>query len=435
MFGLGRRRHSMLVGDQCVSELGRVPGNGSDPRRIAHFSDTYLPRRCGVGTSLRTLSTALTNTGCDCLSVVPRHPQLPTAPGLLQLPAIPTGLLGLRLAWPSRRHVAVIVDWRPDLVHIHTPGPIGLIGVLTARLLNVPIVHTYHTDLHGQATANRVPVTPLRLGLRLYAHQLRVPLPPVAGGLDAVIDAANGLLVHDADAVVIPCMSILKRVTLPVPAERISCVPTGLAPLPVTPDSAVDFRKRYGIPCTDRLVLFVGRVSPEKNMDLLVTAFRHVLARLPDTRLVLVGLINGWRWLRDMSASVADRVTAIGQQPATTVAAAYAAADVFAFPSLTDTQGLTHQEAALAGVPTVLADLELHKYGPLAGATAYAEPNPDTYAEVLLRLLTNPAEARALGEKARRRARSHTPSRYANDMREIYALAARRRAQSDAQRT
>ena len=81
---------------------------------------------------------------------------------------------------------------------------------------------------------------------------------------------------------------------------------------------------------------------------------------------------------------MAARVVLTGQQPADVVAAAYGAADVFAFPSRTDTQALVLQEAALAGLPAVLADPVLHRYGALAGAGSAApapsrprSPGPD----------------------------------------------------------
>ena len=131
--------------------------------RVANFTDTYLPRRDGVITSIRTLVTALEERDHRCLTVVPRHPDQEEQPGLLRLLAVPCGVAELRLSpWLLRGAaggpLAQIAAFDPDVVHVHTPGPVGLLGVLAARRLSVPLVQTYHTDLHAYAQAYRFPV-------------------------------------------------------------------------------------------------------------------------------------------------------------------------------------------------------------------------------------------------------------------------------------
>ena len=127
--------------------------------RIVHFTDTYLPRRDGVITSVRTLVAAQREAGWDPLTVVPRHPDQPAEEGLHRLRAVPLGLADLRVSpWILRgaagdgtlRRVA---DHRADVIHVHTPGPVGLLGVVAARRLGLPLVQTYHTDLHAYAEA------------------------------------------------------------------------------------------------------------------------------------------------------------------------------------------------------------------------------------------------------------------------------------------
>jgi Glycosyltransferase len=152
---------------------------GDRPLRIAHFTDTYLPRRDGVISSLRTLAAALRDCGHETLTVVPRHPEQPDEPDVLRLRSMPCGVADLRLAsWPRRQHVTRVAGWAPDLVHVHTPGPVGLLGVFTARSLRLPMVHTYHTDLHAYVDAYRVPITALRMGVRMYARRLGMNRPP-----------------------------------------------------------------------------------------------------------------------------------------------------------------------------------------------------------------------------------------------------------------
>ncbi|WP_405973284.1 glycosyltransferase [Streptomyces sp. NBC_00988] len=178
------------------------------PERIAHFSDTYLPRRCGVLTSMGVLTGALAEAGVKSLTVVPSHPELAERAGLFQLPSLPSGVVGLRLAWPGKRQLERVAAWRPDLVHVHTPGPAGLLGVLVGRQLDVPVVHTHHSDAQSQAVANQAPALMARVGLRLFAARLGTSVPPTAPGLTGAIDGVLALLMRDADAVIVPGRSV-----------------------------------------------------------------------------------------------------------------------------------------------------------------------------------------------------------------------------------
>ncbi|MEV1289422.1 glycosyltransferase [Micromonospora sp. NPDC049679] len=401
--------------------------------RVVHFSDTYLPRRDGVIASLHTLTDALAAVGHDCLTVAPHHRQQPDLPDLLALRALSCGLADLRLLpWPTNAHVEQIAAWRPDLIHVHTPGPVGLLGTFAAQRLGLPVVHTYHTDLHAYAEAYRVPTSAVRLLAKLYARRLGVTAGHCTErGRHGAVDAVNRLLLHDADAVIVPTPAVLSRAALPVPQERVFLVPAAVPP----PRGAVrpaEFRDRHGIARPDRMVLFVGRVNREKGVDLLLPAFARILAAEPRARLVLVGAVYERRWLRRLirRAGVADRVVITGQLAGDQVADAYASADVLAFPSRTDTQGLVLQEAALAGVPSVLADPVLHRTGALGDTTVLADASPAGFAAAVIRLLGDPEAARRQGAAARALALRHTPERYGAAMLDVYRHALAQRRQS-----
>lgn len=396
-------------------------------QRIAHFTDTYLPRRDGVVTSLQTLCAALDTEAT--LTVVPRHGDQIAAPGLLQLRSLPCGVADLRLGgWPSRRQIDLIYAWRPDLIHVHTPGPMGLLGTIAAARLGVPLVHSYHTDLYAYADAYRVPAAAIETGVRLYARQMSSPIAPAecASRRHRALERLNRLLMSEASAVVVPTPAVLSRGGLPVPPSRIFLVPAGVTPRPASPSTVDAFRSRFGLAPGVPVALFVGRVNREKGVELLLSAFARALAVLPRARLVLVGAVYEPRWLRRILAAsgVADRVVVTGQLSPDVVAAAYATASVFAFPSLTDTQGLVLQEAALAGVPVLLADAQLHRTGVLGDSALLADPTPEAFGAALGRLLADPDASRAAGARARERAAQHTPERYAAAMRDVYAFAA-----------
>jgi glycosyltransferase involved in cell wall biosynthesis len=413
--------------------------------RTIHFTDTYLPRRDGVVTSVRTLVAALSASGHSALTVVPRHPDQADDDALIRLAAVPCGVADLRMSrWPLRRAwalgaLAEIAAAAPEVVHVHTPGPVGLLGVLAARTLGVPLVQTYHTDLHAYADAYRVPHAALLASLHLYARRLGLPRPATvptstgpgrrAGRRRAVVDATNTLLLGDADALVVPTRAVLQRLRPPVAAERVFVIPTGVAARPIDPAAVRDFRAAHGLTDATRVVLFVGRVNREKGVELLAEAFARLATGRDDLRLVLVGAVYDRRWLAALldRHGIAGRVVVTGQQPPAGVSAAYGSADVFAFPSTSDTQALVLQEAAHAGLPVVMVDEALHEHGPLAGAAVLTRPDARDLAAGLGTVLDDPQGTGRLARRAARHAGGHTPQAYAAAMHAVYAGGVRAR--------
>ncbi|MBG0561531.1 glycosyltransferase [Actinoplanes aureus] len=397
--------------------------------RSLHFTDTYLPRRDGIVTSVRTLTATLRAHGHHAITVAPAHRAQPAEGDVLPLSAVPAyGLAGLRLSsWLLRGQwaagaLARIAAARPDLIHVHTPGPTGLLGVFAARELRVPVVHTYHTDLHAYAEAYRVPAAALTTGLRLYARRLGVPPVRAGAGRRAAVDAVNEFMLRGAAAVILPTRAVSARLSLPVPAERLAVIPTGISPVPLDAAARGRFRASHRIGPAAPLVLYVGRVNREKGVDRLIAAFARVAAGRPDARLVLIGAMYERRWLTRLlrESGVADRIVLTGQQPPAVVAAAYRAADVFAFPSTTDTQALVLLEAAHNRLPVVMADPLLHAHGLLGDAALLTGPAPDELAAGIGALLDDPAAARALAGRAARRAANHTADGYARSVCALY---------------
>lgn len=401
--------------------------------RIAHFTDTWLPRRDGVVTSVQTLDRQLRAAGENSLIVVPRHKNAVAEVGqsLHTLRSLPVGVGGLRLAaLPGRRQADAIGDWAPDVVHVHTVGPVGLLGVYAAKRLGLPLVVTYHTDLHAYADAYRVPTRALQVAVGAYRRRLGVGPRPLGDSRRALVDEGLRILMERADAVVLPTRAILDRVRLPVPAERLHVLPTGVAGRAVRSAEVAAFRQRHGLSSRDRLVLTVGRVTAEKGIDLLLRSFVQVLAVQPRARLVLVGSVHDRPALAALvrSYGLGRRVSCTGELPPERVAAAYAAAaqsgGALAFASLTDTQGLVLSEAAHAGLPCAMVDAGLLAAGPLAGAALCTPAEPAAFGAAIERLLANPVLATALADRARRAVLSHTPQAYLSSMLAVYATAA-----------
>jgi 1,2-diacylglycerol 3-alpha-glucosyltransferase len=171
-------------------------------------------------------------------------------------------------------------------------------------------------------------------------------------------------------------------------------------------------------------VLSVGRVTAEKNPDLLLQAFAMVVAAKPTARLVLVGVQQGRGRLRRRIAGLGlgARVEVVPPVPHEAVFAYYRAADVLAFASTTDTQSLVLAEAEAAGTPVVVADPQLAaRPGDTARVTC--APVPAEFAAALLRMLDDPelrARTTAAGLAA---TAAYPPSAYVARLTALYQRA------------
>ena len=118
------------------------------------------------------------------------------------------------------------------------------------------------------------------------------------------------------------------------------------------------FRDKVGLRDDDEVVLYVGRLGEEKNLAMLIPMIEKLIRKRPNAKLVFVGDFDFRETLEKMAleSRAVGKVLFAGRLPRQKLSMAYQAADVFVFPSLTDTQGLVIQEAAHAGLPLVLCD-------------------------------------------------------------------------------
>jgi 1,2-diacylglycerol 3-alpha-glucosyltransferase len=397
--------------------------------KVAHFSDTSEPSRNGISTSLQTLTHALVEVGCECLTVSPSVGWAGSYENdHWRLPSFPSGLADIRIApGPHRRKVQRVMSWQPDVLHVHTPGPVGLLGTMISKRFDIPLVHTYHTDLYSYANAYRVPTWIIRLSLLTYLARLSELAQASAvlrGDRQLVIDEANHALLSQADVIVLPTSAALQRRPLPVDMDSVRFIPTAPRMPATTRNTArIAFRSRFQVSATSStVVLFVGRVSSEKNIPLLLDAFQKLLSFDSSATLVLVGPVFKKRqFSRTLSrAGIEGHVIITGPLSPECVWEAYSASDVFAFPSLTDSQGVVLDEAALAGLPIVLTDANLCHAHPLSAAMRLTEPEPRDFAEGIIDALSSRLNLGITGSVLSPRATRYTPEQFAAKALEAY---------------
>jgi glycosyltransferase involved in cell wall biosynthesis len=217
-------------------------------------------------------------------------------------------------------------------IHTSTPGPVGLAALAIARLLKLPISGTYHTAIpqYAQALTSDPSITELTWRYTLwYYQQLDVVYAPSQSTRQELM--AKGL-----------------------DGNKIRVYPRGIDAEQFHPAKRNGFFTGYP-QLTERVkILYVGRVSKEKNLPLLVTAFRQLVNAGFPVGLVVVG--DG-PYRNQMMADTADLACVFcGYLKGDELAAAYASSDVFVFPSTTDTFGNVVLEAQASGLPVIVTD-------------------------------------------------------------------------------
>lgn len=363
-----------------------VPADGGpeDSPRLALFTDT-LGDVNGVTRFIRTMGEfahragkrfdIATSTNIPCPAAPYIHNFRPlfatTMPGYSHLEIVlPPALEMLR--WARRT--------RPQVIHVSTPGPVGVVGVIAAKVLKAPLVGTYHTDfpafiddLFGDGVLTRICQGSMRGFYRRFARVLtrsREYIPKV--------------------------------MALDIPRERITALTPG-CDVRTFDRGHVDraIWDRLGVPEGVK-VLSCGRVSVEKNLPLLCEVWKLAAPRLAaagvKAHLVVVG--DG-PYRPQMERELAGLgVHFLGYRFGKELSTLYASADLCVFPSVTDTLGQVVMEAQASGLPAIVSDQggpkEIVRNG--VSGVVLAAKNPSRWADAIVDLARDPARRAAMSE-------------------------------------
>ena len=299
--------------------------------RIAIFTETFLPATDGVVTRLRHTLEELARMGDDMLVVAPRYPdggpdsyagaQIYRVPGV---PFPPYPRIKLSPAHPGVGRA--LRRFGPDLIHVVNPFILGPGGIYYARRLKVPLVASYHTNVATYARYYRLSFSfnMARWWTRQLHNRAEINLCTSEANMDYFL--REGI-------------------------NRVRLWPQGVDARRFHPAKASEeWRERLsaGHP-SDRLLLYVGRLAPEKGIERL----KAVLREVPGARL---GIVGDGPARRDLEREFAGTPTVFtGLLQGEDLAAAYASADVFLFASTTETLGIAMIEALASGLPVVAA--------------------------------------------------------------------------------
>jgi len=355
--------------------------------RVLFVSDVYFPRVNGVSTSIRTFRGDLAREGIETILVAPEYPGAATdrEPGIIRVPSGGVPLDPEDRRFHSRALKQVLnaeLAARVDLVHIHTPFIAHYAAAGFARTHRLPLVATYHTFFEDYLH-HYVPVLPRRIGRFLARHFTRSQCDDVAALISPSAPMREALLAYG--------------VTTPI-----EVLPTGLPADSYVHGDGARFRQRFDLPADRPLLLYVGRVAYEKNIDFLLRMFVRLRAQRPDALFVIAGEGPAREHLAKLSRSlgIESAVRFIGYlDRATELPDCYAAGDAFVFASRTETQGLVLLEAMAQGTPVVsTAELGTRSIlTPGCGAFVVAEDEGE-FASAVAQALSLPKDDPRRGE-------------------------------------
>ena len=310
--------------DYTTEELCQAPR-----LRIALVTETWPPEVNGVAMTLKRMVDGLIRRGHGVQLIRPRQTRADTAlhSGPLE-EVLSRGLKlprydGLKLGLPARSRL--IREWsrqRPDLVHVATEGPLGWTAVTAANKLRIPVTSDFHTNFDHYSSHYGIGWLrqPVAAYLRRFHNRTAatyVPTAELAGSL-----GAQGY-------------------------ERVEVISRGVDTALYSPvRRSAALRRQWGVEPDGLAVISVGRLAPEKNLGLTLRAFAAIRRQRPDARMIVVG--DGP--MREAIVRAHPEVVLAGMRHGEDLAAHYASADLFLFPSLTETFGNVTLEAMASGV-------------------------------------------------------------------------------------
>ncbi len=302
------------------------------------FADCWHPVVNGVVTSIDILRSRLVGLGHEVELYVPNAPgsNLPVLPGIHRFASFTVPIHKescFSVPFPIR-HVAHALRTRPDVVHLHTPFNLGILGVLTAWRWGVPYVFTHHTLWEE------------------YVHYVPLVSPRTSRRAAIALCRAYG---NHAGAVIAPSAEVQERFKQQGVTSPIDVIPTGIDVEIFENGQPERVRAELDLSEDEPVAIYAGRMGKEKSLDFVLGAFRLVLKELPRARLLMIGGGPEKEALEAIAArlGIERRVVFTGYVPRTRLVDYFRAAHVFVFASTTETQGLVSLEAQAAGLPVV----------------------------------------------------------------------------------
>jgi glycosyltransferase involved in cell wall biosynthesis len=372
--------------------------------RIVMFSNTYKPSTSGVVTSVALFRQGLLSANHEVHLIVPHYEDfIDSEPYIFRFPALDlSDRIDISLVLPFQPLIEPTVRGiMPDVIHSQHPLWMGDLAITIAHELRVPLVFTFHTR---------------------YDEYAQSYVPIAAELASKVAEEVVKRYMRQCTHIVAPTPMIRDLILREYQVDKpVSVVPS---PVDLTRYENKDsrrIRQEFGLDKYE-VLLYIGRLAKEKGLELLINAFAMVIADRPQARLMLVGDGPYRRALEGQVQrfGLSRQVIFTGVIPHEEIPDYAAAADLFVFTSLTDTQGLVLVEAMAAGLPVIAVEAP----GPvdiLSGGGGLLVPaDEDAFVQAVLGLLEDDLRRKEMGEEAFRLAQPYSISAITDRMLAVY---------------
>lgn len=311
---------------------------------IALFTDTYYPEINGVATSVFMLKTELEQRGHNVYVFTTKTPGAPEHEfNVFRVPSLPCVLITERRVglFYQPRLAAIIKRLNLDVIHTHTEFSLGIFGRIMAKDLRIPLIHTYHTiyeDYTHYVTHSKILDERAKAAVRTFTK----------------------VCCNHTEQVIVPTEKVKELLTDYSVKKDIAVVPTGINLRKFdrnnfVKEEIVALREQFGVKETDKVILYLGRISKEKNLQEVIDAMPEYLSDKDNVKFLIVGNGPDKERLYDLvqELGLAHKIIFTGEQPWDIIAKFYQLGDVFVSASNSETQGLTYIEAMASGLPVV----------------------------------------------------------------------------------
>ena len=392
--------------------------------RIGIFTDSYTPFINGVTTSVLMLKKGLEKKGHTVYVVTVNNEnmkyKLDEKGKVLRLPGVPIGIYDYRLTgiYPLKA-INIIKKWNLDVIHCQTEFGVGTFARIIAKQLNIPLVHTYHTMYED------------------YIHYITKGYFNKTG--KKIVEYLT-LFYCDKTAteLVVPTKKAYELFKEKYKVDRnVYIVPTGIEVEKFYLENnkqlnIVKKRESLGLKRDDFVILFVGRIGSEKNVELLLTSMRYIVNNCPKAKLLIVGDgpdLNKYKTFVKKQG-LEENIIFTGKVPWESIAEYYLISDVFTTASKTETQGLTVIEAMAASLPVVCINDESFTNTVIDNLNGKIFKNKRGYKKAIIELYNDPKELKRLSKQARLSADMHSSKYFVESILDVYKIAIKNKPQT-----
>ena len=378
--------------------------------RIGIFTDTYYPQINGLATSVLMLGNHLRARGHQVYIFTTTDPDAPGDGGdVYRLPSMPF-LAERRMGMFYHPRLARLVRRLDlDLIHTHSEFALGVFGRFMARELHLPMVHTMHTVYED------------------YTHYVTKRLRALDPLAKAVARRFTADFCNSADHLIVPTDKMVELLLSYGVHENITVIPTGIdlerfQPGYFSDGEILAVRRELGIGAEEKVLLYLGRIAEEKNIQELLYGLREYLNDTRDVRLLLVGDGQDRPRLEHLAKElgISGKTIFAGARPWGEIGKYYQAGDVFVNTSQSEAQGLTYIEAMAAGLP-VIARADRCLEGILReGVNGYSFEDRDGLIRALDKVLSGDLERERLSRGALNTAEGFSAAGYADRVAGVY---------------